>query len=198
MTRTDVAQPIKASCDADVRIGTVRRRPMMDRLLSAPLVHHARRIIQRRSPPRHRGIGPSPRRQTHAPRPLLFHARNGASGDPSGKLACCLPAVSTEGAYLVAVMDWFSRRVLAWRLSIGLDMTFCVEALQDAMDRCGPPDIFNTDSKNEGVGGLRRSKVGSSPAAISLMNWRIAACGSAWTAKGGFLTTSSSSAFGAA
>ena len=47
--------------------------------------------------------------------------------------------------YLVAVMDWFSRRVLAWRLSIGMDMAFCVEALQDAMDRYGQPDIFNTD-----------------------------------------------------
>jgi len=47
--------------------------------------------------------------------------------------------------YLVAVMDWFSRRVLAWRLSIGMDMAFCVEALQDAMDRHGQPDIFNTD-----------------------------------------------------
>ena len=42
-------------------------------------------------------------------------------------------------------MDWFSRRVLAWRLSIGLDMAFCVEALQDALDRYGQPDIFNTD-----------------------------------------------------
>ena len=53
--------------------------------------------------------------------------------------------------YLVAVMDWFSRRVLAWRLSIvlGLDprmeTDFCVEALQDAMARYGRPDIFNTD-----------------------------------------------------
>ena len=42
-------------------------------------------------------------------------------------------------------MDWFSRRVLAWRLSIGMDMAFCVEALQDAMARHGQPDIFNTD-----------------------------------------------------
>src|SRR5260370_36824422 len=42
-------------------------------------------------------------------------------------------------------MDWFSRRVVAWRLSIGLDMAFCVEALQDALDRYGQPDIFNTD-----------------------------------------------------
>ena len=47
--------------------------------------------------------------------------------------------------YLVAVMDWFSRHVLAWRLSIGMATAFCVEALQEAMDRYGQPDIFNTD-----------------------------------------------------
>jgi putative transposase len=47
--------------------------------------------------------------------------------------------------YLVAVMDWFSRRVLAWRLSITMESDFCVEALQDAMNRYGKPDIFNTD-----------------------------------------------------
>ena len=47
--------------------------------------------------------------------------------------------------YLVAVMDWFSRRVLAWRLSTGMDTGFCVEALQEALDRYGAPNIFNTD-----------------------------------------------------
>jgi putative transposase len=47
--------------------------------------------------------------------------------------------------YLVAIMDWFSRRVLAWRLSISMETEFCVEALQDAMDRHGRPGIFNTD-----------------------------------------------------
>jgi putative transposase len=47
--------------------------------------------------------------------------------------------------YLVAVMDWFSRRVLAWRLSIGMETDFCVEALQAAMDRHGQPEEFNTD-----------------------------------------------------
>jgi putative transposase len=47
--------------------------------------------------------------------------------------------------YLVAVMDWFSRRVLAWRLSIGMDTAFCAEALQEAMGRYGSPNIFNTD-----------------------------------------------------
>jgi putative transposase len=47
--------------------------------------------------------------------------------------------------YLVAVMDWFSRRVLAWRLSITMDADFCVDALQDAMARYGKPEIFTTD-----------------------------------------------------
>jgi putative transposase len=37
--------------------------------------------------------------------------------------------------YLTAVVDWFSRRVLAWRLSITLDASFCIEALEEAMDR---------------------------------------------------------------
>ena len=47
--------------------------------------------------------------------------------------------------YLIAVMDWFSRRVLAWRLSTGMDTAFCIEALQEALDRYGSPKIFNTD-----------------------------------------------------
>jgi putative transposase len=47
--------------------------------------------------------------------------------------------------YLVAVMDWFSRRVLAWQLSIGMDTDFCVEALKGAMERFGHPEVFNTD-----------------------------------------------------
>jgi putative transposase len=47
--------------------------------------------------------------------------------------------------YLVAVMDWFSRRVLAWRLSITMETDFCIDALREAMDRHGRPEIFNTD-----------------------------------------------------
>jgi putative transposase len=47
--------------------------------------------------------------------------------------------------YLVAVMDWFSRRVLSWRLSITMETDFCVEALTEAMERHGQPEIFNTD-----------------------------------------------------
>lgn len=47
--------------------------------------------------------------------------------------------------YLVALMDWFSRKVLSWRLSNSLDTIFCMEALNEAIDAYGAPAIFNTD-----------------------------------------------------
>jgi putative transposase len=47
--------------------------------------------------------------------------------------------------YLVAIIDWFSRRVLAWRLSNSLDTGFCIEALDEALANFERPDIFNTD-----------------------------------------------------
>jgi putative transposase len=46
--------------------------------------------------------------------------------------------------YLVAIMDWATRKVLAWRLSNTMDVGFCVMALEEALARFGPPDIFNT------------------------------------------------------
>jgi putative transposase len=49
--------------------------------------------------------------------------------------------------YLVAVMDWNSRKVLSWRLSNTLDKDFCVDALEEAINGFGPPDIFNTDQE---------------------------------------------------
>ena len=48
-------------------------------------------------------------------------------------------------AYLVAVIDWFSRKVLSFRLSNTLDSRFCVDALEEALKRYGKPEIFNTD-----------------------------------------------------
>lgn len=47
--------------------------------------------------------------------------------------------------YLVAIMDWYSRRVLSWRVSNTLESDFCVEALEAALGRYGSPEIFNTD-----------------------------------------------------
>ena len=47
--------------------------------------------------------------------------------------------------YVVAIMDWYSRRVLSWRVSNSMDADFCVDALEEAISRYGAPDIFNTD-----------------------------------------------------
>ncbi len=51
--------------------------------------------------------------------------------------------------YLVAIVDWFSRRVLAWRVSISLDAAFCIEALEEALARHGKPAIFNSDQGSQ-------------------------------------------------
>jgi putative transposase len=51
--------------------------------------------------------------------------------------------------YLVAIMDWQSRKVLAWRLSNTMETQFCVEALEEALARYGVPDIFNTDQGSQ-------------------------------------------------
>jgi putative transposase len=51
--------------------------------------------------------------------------------------------------YLAAVVDWFSRRVLSWRVSITLEAAFCIEALEDALARYGRPAIFNTDQGSQ-------------------------------------------------
>jgi len=51
--------------------------------------------------------------------------------------------------YLVAIMDWASRKVLSWRLSNTLDASFCVEALQEALQKYGTPEIFNTDQGSQ-------------------------------------------------
>jgi len=51
--------------------------------------------------------------------------------------------------YLVAVMDWYSRRVLSWRLSNTMDARYCVEALEEALEKHGTPEIFNTDQGSQ-------------------------------------------------
>jgi putative transposase len=54
--------------------------------------------------------------------------------------------------YLVAIMDWATRHVLAWRLSNTMDARFCVEALEEALARYGPPEIMNTDQGSQFTG----------------------------------------------
>ncbi len=66
--------------------------------------------------------------------------------------------------YLVAIMDWATRKVLAWRISNTMDAAFCVEALEDALSRYGRPEIFNTDqgsqfTSNAFTGVLRAAEI---------------------------------------
>ena len=51
--------------------------------------------------------------------------------------------------YLVAIMDWATRKVLSWQLSNTMDASFCVEALEEAIARYGKPEIFNTDQGSQ-------------------------------------------------
>jgi putative transposase len=51
--------------------------------------------------------------------------------------------------YLVAIVDWFSRKVLAWRVSLTMEADFCVEALEEALARYGKSEIFNTDQGSQ-------------------------------------------------
>ena len=54
--------------------------------------------------------------------------------------------------YLAVVLDWFSRRVLSWRLSITMEAAFCVETLEEALSKHGKPEIFNTDQGSQFTG----------------------------------------------
>jgi putative transposase len=69
--------------------------------------------------------------------------------------------------YLAAVVDWFRRRVLAWKLSITMDASFCIEALDEALSKNEKPEIFNTDQGSQFtseafVGRLKENGIGIS------------------------------------
>lgn len=51
--------------------------------------------------------------------------------------------------YLAAVVDWYTRRVLSWRLSVTMSVDFCLEAVEEALERSGKPEIFNTDQGSQ-------------------------------------------------
>ena len=86
-----------------------------------------------------------PRREEHQKFPYLL--RHLAIVRPNQVWCADITYIPTKQgfAFLVAIMDWYSRRVLAWRLSNTLDTSFCVEALQEALNMFGVPGIFNTD-----------------------------------------------------
>ena len=70
--------------------------------------------------------------------------------------------------YLAVVLDWFSRRVLSWRLSITMEAAFCVATLEDALARHGKPDIFNTDQGSQFTGSAFTSVLTNNGIAISM------------------------------
>jgi putative transposase len=70
--------------------------------------------------------------------------------------------------YLAVVLDWFSRRVLSWRLSITMDAAFCVETLEEALMRHGKPDIFNTDQGSQFTGAAFTGALAENGIAISM------------------------------
>jgi putative transposase len=88
--------------------------------------------------------------------------------------------------YLVAVIDWYSRKVLAWRLSNTLDSGFCVDCLEQALQAHGTPEIFNTD---QGCQFTSEAFTGALKARASP---------SAWTGADGHWTTSLWNGSGAA
>ena len=95
--------------------------------------------------------------------------------------------------YLAAVVDWFSRRVLSWRVSITMEVEFCLEAVEEALAKHGRPEIFNTDQSLP----QRRLGAANSPAPTSpACSWRTPSP-SAWTARDPGATTSSSNGSGA-
>jgi putative transposase len=70
--------------------------------------------------------------------------------------------------YLAVVLDWFSRRVLSWRLSITMEAGFCVEALEEALARYGQPEIVNTDQGSQFTGAAFTGVLASRKIAISM------------------------------
>ena len=70
--------------------------------------------------------------------------------------------------YLCAVIDWFTRRVLAWRVSNTMEAAFCVETLEDALVRHGKPQIFNTDQGSQFTGSAFTGALASNGIAISM------------------------------
>jgi putative transposase len=98
-------------------------------------------------------LGPKPRTTRPAPGHKIFPylLRNLAIEQPNQVWAADITYVPIGRGflYLVAVMDWASRAVLAWRLSNTMDVSFCVSALEEALARFGKPEIFNTDQGSQ-------------------------------------------------
>jgi putative transposase len=98
-------------------------------------------------------LGPKPRTSKPAPGHTIYPylLRDLAIERPNQVWAADITYIPIGRGflYLVAIMDWASRAVLAWRLSNTMDVSFCVSALEEALARFGRPEIFNTDQGSQ-------------------------------------------------
>ncbi len=78
------------------------------------------------------------------------------------------PSMARGFVYLTAVVDWFTRRVLSHRVLITMEADFCVEALQEAFDKHGKPEIFNTDQGSQFTGEAFTGALAAKGVAISI------------------------------
>jgi putative transposase len=98
-------------------------------------------------------LGPKPRTSKPAPGHKIFpYLLRGLAIERANQVWCAdityIP-IGRGFLYLVAVMDWASRAVLAWRLSNSMDSSFCIAAVHEALARFGRPEIFNTDQGSQ-------------------------------------------------
>src|SRR6266446_355794 len=98
-------------------------------------------------------LGPKPRTTKPAPGHKIFPylLRNMTIEKPNQVWAADITYIPIGRGflYLVSIMDWSSRAVLAWRLSNTMDVSFCISALEEALARFGQPEIFNTDQGSQ-------------------------------------------------
>jgi putative transposase len=117
-------------------------------------------------------LGPKPRTTKPAPGHKVFpYLLRGLSIDRPNQVWCAdityIP-IGRGFLYLVAIMDWCSRTVLAWQLSNTMDASFCVTALEQALARFGKPEIFNTDQGSQFTSGEFTGVLGAAGVRISM------------------------------
>ena len=127
---------------------------MLRRLLRPEYPHVGRRRL--RTLMRQMGIaaicpqpGTSRRHRAHPVYPYLLRHRSITQPNDVWAMDITYIPMAHGFVYLAAVMDWASRRVLSWRVSITLDSAFCIDAVEAAIARYGRPTIFNTDQGSQ-------------------------------------------------
>ena len=88
----------------------------------------------------------------HKVYPYLLRGMEIARPDQAWAMDITYIPMAKGFVYLAGVLDWFSRRVLPWRVSITMEASFCVAALEEALARHGKPEIFNTDQGSQFTG----------------------------------------------